>query len=150
MAVTPQGGGTSDSVRGSFYQYYIHGGGELDTTSDTAGNLLDRLNDRQIRVNCGCHTAPVAVMAYALSGPPPEDQADWDLVAEVDVTTTGELVVFHGDLVAPAPALGNLAVAGAGLYRLRCSARGRDAARQHHVLSTPVEHHLLQAWPIAT
>ena len=41
MAAISRGGGNSASVRGSFHQYYIHGGGELDTTPGTKGNLLD-------------------------------------------------------------------------------------------------------------
>ena len=134
-------------VRCVFFQYYLYGGGALDPTADTGGGLLDALNPEGIRVNCACHTAPIAVAAFALSDQPKYIEDGWDTAAEVDVQSTGAITLVDGDLQGGLDGFGNLASAGAGLYRVRCYARNRAAAKRHRVLTEPIEGHLLQVWP---
>lgn len=137
------------TVRAAYYQYYVYGGGELDPSPETTGGLLDVLDDQALRINCACHTAPVAVTTEALNTAPDRIESGWELAAEADIaTTTGQLMVLAWEPTERPPAMGNLAGAGPGRYRLRCYARGRQTAAQHHVLTEPLEHHLLQPWPV--
>lgn len=84
----------------------------------------------------------------------PYDQAlplpldGWDDVVEVSMRLT-DATTIHG----PIPddrvrALPPVSHRGAGTYRIRVHTRGRDAARDlGDIDGTPVEDHLLQAWP---
>ena len=137
-----------DLVRSSFFQYYLHGGGDLDPTPDTGGGLLDALGSHSARVNCACHTAPVSVTTRVLAVAPGGPEPGWEITAELDIASDGHLVVLHGTLTNPLPRLDNLSSSGAGTYRVRCQARGRQEASQHAVLTEPLEHHLIQAWPV--
>lgn len=135
-------------VRCSFFQYYIYGGGDMDPSPDTSGGLLDVLGAEGLRVNCACHTAVIAVRVQALHCAPAAVDADWDVVAEADVVSTGEIVVIRGELLGTVGELGNLAGAGAGRYRVRCHARNRREAGRYQILTEPVEEQLLLTWPV--
>lgn len=137
-------------VRCSFFQYYIYGGGNMDPSPETAGGLLDALGVEGLRVNCACHTAVISVTAKALHDAPKVIDTGWDVVAEADVISTGDLVVIRGELLGTVNELGSLAAAGAGRYRVRCHARNRREASRYQILTEPVEEQLLLSWPVNT
>ncbi|GAA3608680.1 hypothetical protein GCM10022419_112040 [Nonomuraea rosea] len=86
----------------------------------------------------------VEVEVQLADGPPPLDLDNWEEIVEVSIeSTSGSLSVcgLDGDL----PALPNLAWQGAGFYRLRVHARGRDT-RPDGSASTPIEHYLITSW----
>lgn len=134
----------------SFFQYYIYGGGNMDPSPDTAGGLLDALGVEGLRVNCACHTAVISVTAEALHEAPDVVDTGWDVFAEADVVSTGDLVVVRGELLGTVDERGSLAAAGAGRYRVRCHARNRREAGRHQILTEPVEEQLLLSWPVDT
>jgi hypothetical protein len=85
---------------------------------------------------------PLVVLLEAWASQPPLDLADWDDVAEAEVTSATGLVELAAPLEGPTPYTPNL-VDGPGTFRLRVSVRGREQAFS----GSGPEVHRLQCWP---
>lgn len=117
------------------------------------GNGVIKVELGQAVVYTGTHTGDVGLIIELGDSAPGRDTNGWDEVVEVTLTSpTGKIyarglldTIDWGD-GADAP---NLAIAGAGDYRLRVHVRGRDAGRDAGPVmedQEPVEHHLIQIW----
>ncbi|MFJ4770757.1 hypothetical protein ACIP88_16805 [Streptomyces uncialis] len=96
----------------------------------------------------GINMGTVRVTAAPLPGPPPqdEDRSGWEEIVEISVRATGRLQV---ESLEEGPAgLPVLNPSGAGWYRLRVHARGREAHYDDVVIDSG-EEYLLLAWPTA-
>lgn len=100
-----------------------------------------------IEVSTGIHTGDVRV-TVELHLQRPEPGTGWEEIAEISCTSSsGELLVTS--FMDESADLPSLAVQGAGTYRLRVHARGRDRAVDHTVIDDVVEFYLIQSWPAA-
>lgn len=99
-------------------------------------------------VRTGTQSGPVAVRIAVAGAVPGLDADGWDEVAEVSLSAVpdspGLSVISDG--TGP-DELAALTPAGAGSYRVRVHARGRDARAAGVVVGAPVEEHLIQMWP---
>ncbi|MGB3443324.1 MAG: hypothetical protein WBA97_31705 [Actinophytocola sp.] len=101
-----------------------------------------------VEIWTGTHTGNVPVTVETRDDvPTTDDMSDWDDVVEVDVESVhGNLLVTS--LFAHLPKeLPNLAFHGAGLYRMRFYARGRDSDPTYDTRA-PDEHHRVISWPV--
>jgi hypothetical protein len=80
-----------------------------------------------------------------LNPPPTVETAGWDEVVDHTFHSREGKVRVHS-VDGPLPKLPPLTPWGAGTYRLRVHARGRDTAPDG-VAFTPVEHYLIVSWP---
>ena len=100
-------------------------------------------------VRTGTQSGWVAVRIAVAGAAPGLDADGWDEVAEVSLSAApdspGLSVISDG--TGP-DELAALTPAGAGSYRVRVHARGRDAGAAADVVEgAPVEEHLIQVWP---
>lgn len=113
-----------------------------------SNGLVGVLGDGAACVCTGTLTGYVRVTAQAVQEPPAADLNAWDEIVEVTFNSPG------GSFRPASPEgalLPNPASAGAGLYRLRLHARGRDAGHRDETardIDRIVEEHLIVAWPI--
>lgn len=100
-------------------------------------------------IHTGIANGNVAVSIELRDQASPADTAVWDQweeIAEVTVeAATGRLIVAA--LIADAPDLPPLSTRGAGTYRVRVHARGRDIAYDASLVEGIVEDYLIQVWP---
>jgi hypothetical protein len=99
-----------------------------------------------MNVYVGASSGSVTVSVEPRDTPPATVELDgWDEVAEADLhALAGQVSVVA--LMADSPDLPNLTVQGAGLYRVRVHARGRDL-KTDLVAFEPIEDYLIQVWP---
>ncbi|MFI1026933.1 hypothetical protein [Streptomyces sp. NPDC020951] len=152
---------TSDRMFVSYCQYYLQGDEFLTEYDDSdtverifAGNSLAAGGPEHLTLFAGTHTGRIRLTTEQCAQEPPSTGAEeWETVVDVSIcSTSGALWLFRwgGDVEAEA---GNFATAGAGWYRIRARARGRDAgARPSEDPSEdpgdePVEEHFLSVWP---
>jgi hypothetical protein len=100
-------------------------------------------------VSTGTQSGWVAVRMAVVDAAPVLDADGWDEVAEVSLSAVpdspGLSVISDG--TGP-DELAALTPAGAGSYRVRVHARGRDTGAAADVVAgAPVEEHLIQVWP---
>ena len=110
---------------------------------EMATGLIDRLAE-QLTVFTGRHHGRVTLQLETWAVEPDLDLDLWDDVVDTElVTTTGHISVddLFGQSEQAHP---NIAGFGPGTYRLRVSARGRDAAQR----TRKAERHRLQCWPV--
>lgn len=102
-----------------------------------------------VEIWAGTHTGSVPITVETRGDAPDEDDtAEWDDVVELDVDCLhGALHVtsFFAHLRRELP---NLTSAGAGVYRIRFSARGRDSG-EHYDMPVPAEEWKIVSWPAA-
>ncbi|XVQ11203.1 hypothetical protein ACQP1W_01120 [Spirillospora sp. CA-255316] len=100
-------------------------------------------------VHTGIAGGRVAVSVELHDAAPPVGAPSWEHweeIAEVTVESeTGQLTVAC--LMADSPALPLLSPSGAGSYRVRVHARGRDIAYDATVIGRIIEDYLIQIWP---
>ena len=96
-------------------------------------------------VFCGIDTGAVHVRAEALAAAPVDDGSSWDEVAEASFDAPVGRVRVVPLFEWPVADIGPL-TARPGRYRVRVSARGRDAAPNRFV-EAPTEDYLIQVWP---
>jgi hypothetical protein len=110
------------------------------------GNGLTAVVEGGLMVQTGIHTGVIDVEVRALLDAPADVETEgWDEVVDLSVESAGDLrVTSMADFsYAPLPAL---TARGAGTYRVRVHAAGRDT-KPDGVASEPVEHYLFLAWP---
>lgn len=100
-------------------------------------------------VHTGIATGDVAVsveLRDEAAPPGVPSWREWEEIAEITVQApTGQLRVWA--LMADAPGLPLLTTHGAGPYRVRVHARGRDIAYDLALIDEIVEDYLIQVWP---
>ncbi|MBK3576661.1 hypothetical protein JHN63_23205 [Streptomyces sp. MBT65] len=144
---------TSDRMFVSYRQYYLQGDEFLSEYDDSdtvrrifAGNSLAAGGPEHLTVLAGTHTGWIRLTTRQSADEPPLPGEEWETVVDVSIySTSGSLWLFRwgGDVEEDA---GNFATAGAGWYRVRVQARGRDEGAGH-AEDTPVEEHTLSVWP---
>ncbi|MFF3611674.1 hypothetical protein [Streptomyces sp. NPDC002580] len=144
---------TSDHMFVSYGQYYLQGDEFLSEYDDTdtvmrifAGNSLAAGGPEHLTVRAGTHTGFIRLTTRQCADEPLPPGPEWETVVDVSIcSTSGHLRLFRwgGDVE---DAAGNFATAGAGWYRVRVQARGRDEGDAHEG-DTPVEEHFLSVWP---
>jgi hypothetical protein len=152
---------TSDRMFVSYCQYYLQGD-EFLTEYDDAdtverifeGNSLAAGGPEHLTMFAGTHTGWIRLTTEQCPQEPPSggeegpegEGEEWETVVDVSIcSTSGVLRLFRwgGDVVEDA---GNFAVAGAGWYRVRVRARGRDAGATN-AGDEVVEEHRVSVWP---
>jgi hypothetical protein len=128
--------------------YLLDTGARVSTTLGPTDGLILVPQPGAAVVFCGIHSGSVNLSVEARDGAPPSiDVADWDEVTEVS------LLVPAGRLTAAAMGADNpyafppLTAAGAGAYRLRIHARGRDTLIDGVSDEGPVEDYRIVCWP---
>ncbi|MFF3584400.1 hypothetical protein [Streptomyces mirabilis] len=143
---------TSDRMFVSYQQYYLQGDDFLTEYDDTdtveriyTGNSLAAGGPEHLTVLAGTHTGWIRLTTQQCAGEPALPAQEWETVVDVSIcSTSGVLRLFRwgGDVVEDA---GNFATAGAGWYRVRVQARGRDEGDAHEG-DAPVEEHFMSVW----
>lgn len=112
----------------------------------TANGLVD-IQPGMVIIFTGIHTGDARLTVEARNGPPTEVSAEaWDEIVEVSFDASiGRMAVsaLGDDVTDPFPILTHV---GAGSYRARVHARGRDTDIDGTVFE-PVEDYLIQIWP---
>ncbi|MFD7002286.1 hypothetical protein ACFWA5_40080 [Streptomyces mirabilis] len=144
---------TSDRMFVSYRQYYLQGDDFLTEYDDAdtveriyTGNSLAAGGPEHLTVLAGTHTGWIRLTTQQRAGEPALPGQEWETVVDVSIrSTSGALRLFRwgGDVVEDA---GNFATAGAGWYRVRVQARGRDEGDEHEG-DAPVEEHFMTVWP---
>jgi hypothetical protein len=122
----------------------------IETAPVPANGLFSVLPGR-LTVYVGASSGTVTVAVEPRTAPPGTVELDgWDEVCEADLyAPAGEVAVRP--LVTYSPGISELPVLstrGAGLYRVRVHARGRDL-QTDIVAFEPIEDYLIQVWPTA-
>ncbi len=134
-------------------QYWI---GEPGTAIDQSlyngysGLIQTRAGDNHATIMTGTRFGLIGLTYEQLETAPEVSLDSWDDVVEVSMafaTTKGGLE-GHGYQDDPLDSLPMISAAGAGSYRVRVHARGRDhGAEFEENYGDPVEFHLIQTWP---
>ncbi len=138
-----------DSGRQVFVTYHTFGvidGDDWPHDEPGPGNGLIYPVGNGAAIYTGIHTGPVTVQALAFDRPPErlDDTRDWQEIAEVSVSApTGHLQVRSFEEEAGLPVLSRH---GAGTYRVRVYAEGRDTDIDG-TADSPFEHYRLEVWP---
>ena len=131
-------------------QYYLAESGATDTLTTAmyhGFNGLISSNGALAIIFTGTEMGPVSVTADWRDEPPALDIAPWDEVVEISMRFVRHPAGVFGafddkrdaELIPALPP---------GSYRVRVHARGRDAAYAvRHVRGSPLEEHLIIAWP---
>lgn len=131
-------------VFASHSQYWVVGGGEPDV-SEGQPELpgLVRLAGRgTLIVTTGIGTGRLTVETDARLEPPDSVAEGWDVIGEIDVSSTDGSLRVCDMFGGPTDGLNDLSGAGPGLYRVRVHAKDRQ-----NVDGESTETHLLMAWP---
>ncbi|KOV26981.1 hypothetical protein ADK60_20310 [Streptomyces sp. XY431] len=147
--------GTTDRMRVDYAQYYLYGTNYVEGEDHNAlervrtGNSVAAAAPDHLTVSCGTHAGAIRLSVEGRMDPPGPPQADWETVVDLSLfSAAGELGVQPwGGQAADGAVRGNLAVAGAGWYRVRVETRGRDKGRALNVANPWVEEHRLTLWP---
>lgn len=144
---------TLDRMFVAYGQYYLQGDEFLSVYDDAdtvrrifAGNSLAAGGPEHLTVHAGTHTGWIRLTTRQCAAEPPLPGDEWETVVDVSIcSTSGVLRLFQwgGDVQGDA---GNFATCGAGWYRVRVQARGRDEGDAQQG-DTPVEEHFLSVWP---
>lgn len=139
---------SSGAVWAEYHQFLLAAGDVPQEWDGQASNgLIEPTSGGGAIVLCGVSGGTIAFRASASLTRPEPDLAGWDDVVEVTVAApTGDLHVEGWGAMSVDTV--NLALAGAGAYRVRCSARDRD--KQRDEFSDPAtERFQLEVWPAA-
>ncbi|MFD0263545.1 hypothetical protein ACFVH7_35330 [Kitasatospora indigofera] len=147
--------GTTDRMPVDYAQYYLYGTNYVEGEDHEAlrrireGNSVAAAAPDHLAVSCGTHAGSIRLSVEGRVDPPGPPGADWETVVDLSLySVTGELGVQPwGGEAADEAVRGNLAVAGAGWYRVRVETRGRDRGRALNVANPWVEEHRLTLWP---
>lgn len=128
--------------------YFVLEAGVIPGDFDIAGSGtgLVAADNGGVLISTGTANGPVDVTVQVLQSRPDQVAAGWEEVAEASLSSSGGAFLLSnmdgeiGAEVAPPN--------GAGDYRLRVHARGRDEANRFVLpLEKVLEYHLLQLWP---
>lgn len=133
----------------SHHLLYVQDAGSQPPPLLTPSNGLTASGKGIVVVFTGIASGLVRVVVEVHEDPPPDPQLDeWDEVVETALVAPLGRIVVRGPMSDPPPNLPNLARQGAGQYRLRVYARGRDIAPDTATLD-PIEDYQLAIWPSA-
>lgn len=119
---------------------------EIPTAEAYANGLVEPVK-KGACIETGIRSGPVRVTVSIRDDRPAEVEQEWDEIVEVSVRSRkGDLNIRSID---DWPDLPTVSVSGAGSYRIRVHARGRDVEAYGYP-SQPTEHYLLQVWPAPT
>jgi hypothetical protein len=130
-------------VSADYSQYWVTGGPDINAGEETVPGLLLSLGPQGVAVLTGLEAGRVAVATRALPSPPAELDPGWEVVAETDLECPEGSIAISDWAGPDHPELGEMAISGAGRYRLRVHARGRERASERQL----TEEHYLLAWP---
>ena len=132
-------------VNVDYHQYEVAGGCPDGDFVDELPGLARRSGGGWVVVITGAQYGEITVEGESVMDPPSAVEEGWDVVGEVDVLVEDGEALLVSDWAGPAnPEIGNLAITGPGLYRLRIHARGRLEG----VSDPAAEHHRLICWPV--
>lgn len=121
--------------------------GELHIESSDWSNGLVSVMDVGAMVYTGIDRGYVRLQTEVVAEPPDEiDAGPWDEIVEVSLTCAQGQLRIDALEQGPPTDLPLLSPQGAGTYRLRVHARGRDRAYDS-VQNEPVEDYLVTIWP---
>jgi hypothetical protein len=128
--------------------YLLDTGARVSTTLGPTDGLILVPQPGAAVIFCGIHSGSVDLTVEARDGAPPSiDAAGWDEVTEVSLLAPGGRLTpaaMGADNPDPFPPL---TAAGAGAYRLRVHARGRDTLIDGVSDEGPVENYRIVCWP---
>jgi len=139
-----------DVVFVTYHQLHL-AAGDVPLTYQAPTNGLAGRSASGIVITTGIHTGPVIVTVYVSDSPPqhpdtaPEDTS-WDEVVDIALdagTEPLQVASLMNDVPSRFPPLN---VSGAGRYRVRVHARGRDTDVDG-APNDPVETYLVHSWP---
>ncbi|WP_329492678.1 hypothetical protein [Kitasatospora herbaricolor] len=147
--------GTTDRMQVDYAQYYLYGSNYVEGEDHDAfqriwtGNSVAAAAPDYLAVSCGTLAGYIRLTVEGRMDPPGPPGADWETVVDLSLySLTGELGVQPwGGEAADDAVRRNLAVAGAGWYRVRVETRGRDKGHALNVADPWVEEHRLTLWP---
>jgi hypothetical protein len=136
-----------DAVDVSHHLLYLTEPDMLPQPPFAPGNGLVLSQPGTVVIFVGASSGKVDVEVEARLEPPPHVELDgWDEIAEISVKAPTGQMRARGPMTDPAAGLPILTRTGAGPYRLRVHAKGRDTAPDL-VAFTPIERYLLITWP---
>ncbi|MCP3821896.1 hypothetical protein NLX86_28530 [Streptomyces sp. A3M-1-3] len=112
---------------------------------DGTDNGLVMATDGSIEIMTGIHTGEVDLTVARCEHEPEPAAGNWEEIAEISLHSPSGKVIVHA-LMGDEADVPTLAASGAGDYRLRVHARGRDTAVDVAVEEI-VEWYLIQCWP---
>ena len=134
------------TVQADYSQFVLADSEDVDLVVDAPkDDALVRFDEGSLYVTTGVQSGPVEVHAETLAFPPDVAGTEWDDVVELSLTCRHALVVAElmGEARATVTTL-------PGTYRLRVSARGRDAGQARGdagARAALVEHYMVEVWP---
>lgn len=134
-------------------QFVLYGDGYLEPeeTPSLAGNGFIEVRTGAITVFTGASYDTILVELRRLDEHPRTIDPQWTEVAEVSFTVNAGSMRVGDLMIGPKPSTLQLATPAFHDYRIRFSARGRDAARSRQYDDIrglpPVEFHLIEVWP---
>ncbi len=109
-----------------YFSYWIAAGPDIEVGEEIVPGLLTSLGPQAVSVTAGRQMGHVTVRAKAITEPPADIDPAWNVVAETDLECP-EGIISVLDWGGPDhEELGDLAIAGAGRYRVRVHVKGRD------------------------
>lgn len=131
-------------VFASHSQYWLVGGADPDVSSGQPElpSLVSALGSEALRVTTGVGTGYLTVETDALHEPPEGAAEGWDVIGEIDISSTDGSIRVCDMFGGPSDGLSDLAAAGPGLYRVRVHVKDR-----RNVDGDSSEMHSLIAWP---
>ena len=131
-------------VFASHSQYWVVGGTDADVSSGQPElpSLVSALGREALSVTTGVGTGHLTVETDSLHEPPEGVAEGWDVIGEIDISSTHGSIRVCDMFGGPSDGLSDLAAAGPGLYRVRVHAKDR-----RNVDGESSEMHSLIAWP---